>query len=76
MENKSSVNERPFLLQAIWVQAIARSFYQAGHGSILYADFQQAFQQPQLGYHGQWFACRRLRAFSGGYLADSPMGAS
>jgi len=76
MENKSSVNERPFLLQAssyqVWVQAIARSFYQAGHGSIHFF-MPLIFVNKGLFSNRSWVAmvCRRLRAFSGGAVGLS-----
>lgn len=82
MENKSSVNERPFLLQAlsyqVWVQAIARSFYQAGHGSIhffmpLIFVNQWGFSATAVGIAmGSGSLAGVLGHFLGGYLADSP----
>lgn len=82
MENKSSVNERPFLLQPssyqVWVQAIVRSFYQAGHGSIhffmpLIFVNQYGFSATAVGIGmGSGSLAGVLGHFLGGYLADSP----
>lgn len=82
MENQSSVNLRPFLLQPssyqVWVQAIARSLYEAGHGSVRF--FMPLIFVNQLGFSatvvgmamGTGSLAGIVGHFLGGYLADSP----
>ena len=82
MENQSFVNPRPFLLQPsssqVWVQALARSLYQAGYGSIQF--FIPLIFVNQLGFSatvvglsmGIGALAGVLGHLLGGYLADSP----
>ncbi len=82
MENQSVVHPRPFLLQPssyqVWVQALARSLYQAGYGSIQF--FIPLIFVNQLGFSatvvgismGSGALAGVLGHLLGGYLADSP----
>ncbi|MBD2777953.1 MFS transporter [Iningainema tapete] len=82
MENQSIVNARPFLLQPssyqVWVQALARSLYIAGHGTMHF--FMPLIFVNQLGMSatvvGLSMSCGALAGvvghFLGGYLTDSP----
>lgn len=76
------MEHRPFLLQSasrqVWVQAIGRSLYQAGYGSIQF--FMPLIFVNQVGLSatavGIGIGCGSLAGlvghFLGGYLADSP----
>ncbi|MBR8832676.1 MAG: MFS transporter [Stigonema ocellatum SAG 48.90 = DSM 106950] len=82
MENESLINYRPFLLQPssyqVWVQALGRSLYQAGYGTIQF--FMPLIFVNKLGFSatsvGIGIGCGSLAGvlghFLGGYLADSP----
>lgn len=82
MEHQGSINTRPFLLQSssyqVWVQAIARFLYQAGHGSIHF--FIPLIFVNQLGFSativGLGISIGSLAGVGGhvlgGYLTDSP----
>jgi len=76
MENKSSVNERPFCSKRQVIKfgyRRLRSFYQGTWlNSLLYADFVNGGFSATVGIAMGSGSLRRLRAFSGGYLADSP----
>ncbi len=82
MENQSSVNLRPFLLQSssyqVWVQAIARILYEAAHGStrffmpLIFVN-QLDFSATEVGIAtGIGSLAGIVGHFLGGYLADSP----
>ncbi len=82
MENQTTVDTRPFLLQPsssqVWVQALARSLYQAGYGTIQF--FIPLIFVNQFGFPatvvGIGVGSGALAGFGGhflgGYLADSP----
>jgi len=82
VENQSIVNPRPFLLQPssyqVWMQALARSLYQVGHGTMQF--FIPLIFVNQLGFSATVVGMARgsgslagvLGHFLGGYLADSP----
>ena len=81
MENGSSINHPPFLLQPssrqIWVQAAGRSLYQAAYGSIqffipLIFVNQVGFSATAVGIGiGSGSLAGVVGHFLGGYLADS-----
>lgn len=82
MENQSDFNPRPFLLQPssyqVWVQALGRSLYQAGYGTIqffipLIFVNQLNFSATVVGIAmGGGSLAGVLGHLLGGYLADSP----